>query len=110
VSSFLGFSFLVFSFRGVSYSWRSGPRRCAYWEYREGVASTGSLGSLGSPRQSRQSSAATRPPTASPCSRVMAGCFKGVSGRGSMREVEDILLSEGDDGGKGKGKGRASYI
>jgi hypothetical protein len=40
----------------------------------------------------------------------MAGCFKGVSGRGSMREVEDILLSEGDDGGKGKGKGRASYI
>ena len=39
------------------------------------------IGSPGSPRQSRQS-AATRPPTASPCSRVVAGCFKGVSWEG----------------------------
>ena len=61
-----------------------------------GLGDLGALESLGS----------RRPPTVSPCSRVVAvaGCFEGVSGRGSMREVEDILLSERDDGSKGKVK------
>ena len=67
---------------------------------KRGVAIT-STRSLGSPRQSRHSSAAARPPTASPgaCSRVVARCFKGVSWEGlCAREgrFEDILLSEQD--------------
>jgi len=49
-----------------------------------GIAGTGSLGS---PRQSRQLSTATRPPTASPCSRVVARCFKGVSWEGLSGRV-----------------------
>jgi hypothetical protein len=61
-----------------------------------GIAGTGSPGSPGSPRQSRQSSAAARPPAVSPCLRVMAGCFKGVSWeglcRGSVHSVQWVRI------------------
>jgi hypothetical protein len=69
-----------------------------------GVAS---LGSPGSPRESRQSSASDCLALFTSCG---GGCFEGVSGRGYMREVEDILLSERDGGSNGKGKDRAFYM
>jgi hypothetical protein len=54
---------------------------------RKELRALGALGAL-------ESLGSRRPPTVSPCARVVAGCFEGVSGRGSMREVEvleDIL-------------------
>jgi len=52
------------------------------------------LGVLG--RQSRQSSAGTRRPMPRlvACLRVVAGCFKGVSGRGSVRRFLRIYFLE----------------
>lgn len=54
------------------------------------------IGRLGSPRQSRQSSAVTRPPTASPCSRVVwLGVLRVFRGRvcaGKGPRFEDILF------------------
>ena len=40
--------------------------------------------------------------------RVVARCFKGCFVRGSVRVVEDILLSERDGGGGSRGSGLAS--
>ena len=54
------------------YSWRSCPGFCAYWALRAlGVIGTGNPGSIKGFFASK------------------AGCFKDVSGRGSMREVKE---------------------
>jgi hypothetical protein len=54
------------------YSWRCCPGFCAYWALRAlGVIGTGSPGSIKGFFASK------------------AGCFKDVSGRGSMREVKE---------------------
>jgi hypothetical protein len=72
-----------------------------------GIFALGGTG-IKSPRQSRQSSAAARPPTASPpanCSWL--GVSRGVPGRGSMRVIEDILLSKRNGRSGSRGNGRA---
>ena len=41
--------------------------------------------------------------------RVVAGCFKGFFIGGSVRVIEDILLSERDRNARPSSNGRASY-